>query len=264
MVYNIESHKENDSRLAIQFFITLLPDEKKLLIESKIEEFTTTYQDFTNSVRKRIAKILLGNYTSFKNHQISGSIKEENIMIHQVCDDSKEWIVVAFFDKVDDIDETGQNQNSVFTQILHGKGYADFSLQPCYPITWHESKGHWQMWRYDNTIPPSKNYVPFITPTDYKEFETYDDDLMRCLVTFKRELPIFLRARWSNEYEHDIVKIENCQSYVDTFNKVINYPSTKGEEIIDNLFSTMDETTMNLLSNDSYAVFGYFYGIHLN
>ena len=104
----------------------------------------------------------------------------------------------------------------------------------------------------------------FITQKDYDEFKVNDDDLERCIASFKREVPAFLRARWDKEYEDDIKKIETSNTPLQTFNDCINFPSFGADSILDGLFTCVDDEELDLLSFDSYAIFGYFYGIHLH
>ena len=108
-----------------------------------------------------------------------------------------------------------------------------------------------------------QNKKPFITQQDYDEFKKHDDDLERCLAAFKREVPTFLRARWRNDLEEDIKKIETSDTPLETFNEIIEFPSWTSDALLDDLFTATDEEELDLLSFDSYAIFGYFYGIHL-
>ena len=104
----------------------------------------------------------------------------------------------------------------------------------------------------------------FITQKDYDEFKVNDDDLDRCIGAFKREVPAFLRMRWAEKYEDDIKKIEASAMPLQTFNDCINFPSSQSEAILDDLFMCVEDEVLDLLSFDSYAIFGYFYGIHLH
>lgn len=108
-----------------------------------------------------------------------------------------------------------------------------------------------------------QNKKPFITQQDYDEFKKHDDDLERCLAAFKREVPTFLRARWRNDLEEDIKKIETSDTPLETFNEIIEFPSWTSDALLDDLFTATNEEELDLLSFDSYAIFGYFYGIHL-
>lgn len=108
-----------------------------------------------------------------------------------------------------------------------------------------------------------QNKKPFITQQDYDEFKKHDDDLERCIAAFKREVPTFLRARWRDDLEEDIKRIENSNTPLETFNEIIEFPSWTSDALLDDLFTATDEEELDLLSFDSYAIFGYFYGIHL-
>ena len=104
----------------------------------------------------------------------------------------------------------------------------------------------------------------FITQKDYDEFKVNDDDLDKCIDAFKREVPAFLRARWSEKYEDDIKKIEASDTPLQTFNDCINFPSFGAEAILDDLFTCVEDEELDLLSFGSISIFGYFYGIHLH
>jgi len=104
----------------------------------------------------------------------------------------------------------------------------------------------------------------FITQKDYDEFKKNDDDLERCIAAFKREVPAFLRVRWQEKYEEEIKKIETSDTPLQAFNDCINFPSWGADAILDDLFTATSDEDLNLISFDSYAIFGYFYGIHLH
>ena len=104
----------------------------------------------------------------------------------------------------------------------------------------------------------------FITQKDYDEFKVNDDDLDRCIAAFKREVPAFLRVRWQEKYEEDIKKFEASDTPLQTFNEIIKFPSWTSDAFLDDLFSLTSDEEIELLSFDSYAIFGYFYGIHLH
>lgn len=106
--------------------------------------------------------------------------------------------------------------------------------------------------------------MAFITQKDYDEFKDNDDDLDRCIMAFKREMPAFLRARLNDKYENDIKKLECSTTPLETFNEIIKFPSYTGHLILDDLFTLLDEEEEKLLSGDTYSIIGYFYGIHMH
>ena len=260
-----------DQRTAVQFFFTLLPSEEELFYSYKINQLT--YDEFYNVVKKRIALVLWTLGASEENEQFKGTLLEKDINIRRVTiEEVDRWLAIVRFREVYDIDEDGLNTDSVFTKILHGNGYAELNLSSIPEEQWNESDGSWAdrtwtLWNYSEDIsqwPPAIGYTPFIRPNDYKEFEKHEDDLGRCLEAFKRDLPTFLRKNWQEQYEPDIQKIENSHNPIETFNKCINFPSNMSEAIIDDLFSGVDDEALELLSDDTYSIFGYFYGIHLH
>ncbi len=249
MTYTILAPEYPDPRITVQFFFSLLPDEDPVKKE--------------NMVRFRICNILKENCNS---SQLTGSINEFLVAIHPVNDGSNRWLAVVPFCSVTNIDESGSNQDSVFTQILHGKGYADFQL----PVSHNQPDEYWAMWGYNLHIwhlPPNDDYIPFITPDDYKEFEKNADHLPRCIKAFQREVPTFIRKQWpdvfSEEFDENLDAIMYSNSPIESFNKMIDYPSHRGAAAIDSLFvpGQLNSDTYSLLSRDSYAIFGYFYHV---
>ena len=102
--------------------------------------------------------------------------------------------------------------------------------------------------------------MTFVTEKDIKYLEEKG-------VKFKQEYPIFLtelhnylKAVWLEKYHDDLKPLQNGN--IDEFNKKINYPSTGGYHILDNAFTASLEH-IHIMSNNSRALFGYFYGIQL-
>lgn len=232
MVYSISAPHYPDPRITVQFYDTLLPGEQK------------------DDAMKRITFILA---------KINGTIHKTKIVLHQTPETSNKCLVIVPFQHVKDIDETGDNKNSIFTQILHGSGYAKFH--------WtynNDCEGWWEMWGYNQNVwqmPLEKNYTPFITAEDFRVFEENGNNLRLCIETFKKEVPIFLRSL--DEKEEDIETIMYSRCPIEAFNRMINYPSYEGAQIIDNLFEpgSIDSPVYKLLSVDSYTIFGYFYHV---
>lgn len=264
MVYTITSPSCESNA---QFFFHLTPSEVVMLETLETQEnghHSLDFDDICFIVHQRISKILI-NISQKDNIQLKCRLTEEDIAI-RVLEDGN-WLAIVRFQEITDIDYTGTDQESIFTQILHGKGYADLKLDDLSEDVLYEPNNVWTIWRFNQDVtqwPPSLDYTPFITPKDYQEFEKHDDDLTRCLAAFKKDMPDFLRKRWVKRFEHDIQKIEKSCSPIETFNKSIHYPSNMSGAIIDDMFTAFDDDTANLLSDDTYSIIGYFYGIHFH
>lgn len=134
--------------------------------------------------------------------------------------------------------------------------------------------GVWNLWiqngnnKIDDII--HNEYSPFITYDDYKIFYENDDDLERCITVFKKDFPSFLREGWDVLTNKEIQEIEVSNTPIESFNKIINFPSRQGEDTLDTLFSYHRDCldsyydVLNLLTEDTLQVLGYFYGIHFN
>ena len=103
--------------------------------------------------------------------------------------------------------------------------------------------------------------MAFVTEQDIIELNKNGIDYIKFEPTFLKELKVFLLTVWSEEYHADLYNLES-KTILD-FNKLIDYPSTGGYMILDNTFTAVNKDTMNILSNDSKGLIGYFYGIHL-
>ena len=136
------------------------------------------------------------------------------------------------------------------------------------------TNGVWYMWiqngnnKNDDII--HKDYSPFITYDDYKTFYENDDDLNRCIRAFKDDFPSFLREGWELLTKEEIQEIEESNTPIETFNKIIHFPSREGEDTLDGLFSYHRDCVdsyydvLDLLTEDTLQILGYFYGIHFN
>lgn len=268
MVYTITGPSSEGNA---QFFFHLTPSEVEMLkiLEnddhpSYADDPFLTFDEICSIIHQRISKILI-DISKNDNHQLKCRLTKDDIVI-RVLEDGN-WLAIVQFQEITDIDYTGSNEKSIFTQILHGKGYADLNLDYLSEKELYEPNNAWTLWKFNEDIsqwPPSLEYYPFITPQDYKEFEKNDDDLTRCLAAFKKDMPGFLRKRWVEEFESDIKKIEQSCCPIQTFNKCIQHPSSMSDAIIDDMFTALDDETANLLTEDTYTIIGYFYGIHFH
>jgi hypothetical protein len=150
----------------------------------------------------------------------------------------------------------------------------EFSGKRCALFSNGNGNGAWYLWiqngnnKNDDII--HNEYSPFITYDDYKTFYENDDDLDRCITVFKKDFPSFLREGWEVLTNEEIQEIEVSNTPIETFNKIIQFPSREGEDTLDTLFSYHRDyvdsyyDVLDLLTKDTLQVLGYFYGIHFN
>jgi hypothetical protein len=48
---------------------------------------------------------------------------------------------------------------------------------------------------------------------------------------------------------------------IQAFNRSIGYPGYGGDAILDDMFTCVEEDELNMLSDDTYTVLGYFYNL---
>ena len=100
---------------------------------------------------------------------------------------------------------------------------------------------------------------PFVTQKDI-------DELARNDVNYEEDIKVFLTEmrKYCNEFTSPKDYIENEWESLEQFNKeeLCNYPSYGGHCILDDMF-TGNDCPLELLSNKTIGILGYFYGIHL-
>lgn len=102
--------------------------------------------------------------------------------------------------------------------------------------------------------------TPFVTNRDYEEFAKHNDNLEESLEIFLKEIRVYFNTVWMEKYE-----IKNEIESLEQLNKdyLLNYPSNGGDLVLDDSF-TGPSCPVELLSDKSKIVLGYFYGIHLH
>ena len=254
------------SETTVQFFLTPTPDETELWGYYKDDD-DVSYSDFESMVSTRVFKTL----QNVSDKEISADLKQSNIAVR--CGGPM-FVVVVRFEDVRNVDSTGKDTDSVFTQIKHGAGFADLKIIDA--VTNEDTV--WTMWSYLGSCmktwengqssiitvtwpPPADIYEPFIRPDDYRVFIANDDDLSRCLEAFRKDMPDFLRSQWREGFDKDIEAIEKSDIVLDVFNCSIDYPSYTGAAILDDLFTCVDEEEIEMLSDDTFTILNYFYHI---
>jgi hypothetical protein len=67
---------------------------------------------------------------------------------------------------------------------------------------------------------------------------------------------------WTKEYHNDI---DNCANTIEDFNKLIGgFPSTGSEQIISDSFDDATDEDLEILSENTIGILGYFYHIYLH
>jgi len=145
-------------------------------------------------------------------------------------------------------------------------------------IIQNDGKDIWDVWfQYENEGDSDKDrnvvhneYKPFITYDDYKTFDENNDDLDRCIASFHHDFPTFLRKGWNVLNEEEIKEIEKSNSPIETFNRIIKFPSYAAKDTLDEIFSYHREyrdsyaDVLDILTEDTLQVLGYFYDVHFN
>jgi hypothetical protein len=102
----------------------------------------------------------------------------------------------------------------------------------------------------------------FVSEKDIIELKkhgiNYDEDIK----VFINEMKHYFYKTWVSEYHKDIDKMS--ENTIEEFNKLIgNYPSTGGHEILSNAFECVSDEELDLLSEKTIEILGYFYHIKL-
>ena len=102
--------------------------------------------------------------------------------------------------------------------------------------------------------------MPFITENDYDTLSKDGVIIPKDINRFIYELKTYFNTVWSSEYS-----IPKSVTTLDEINAsfLLDYPSSDGYYILDDSFTGLD-IPINLLSDQSKSLLGYFYGIRLN
>ena len=270
----MESNSQQSSQeKACQFFIHLIDEEEKLL--NSYEKGECNYEVFEAAVTERISSILMKVCEIEQNNKILGEIQRKNLFLNLTSKGN--WLIIVLLNNALAI-------QPIISDLFDGPGYCDFQLSDIDSSLYTEPEKIWSMWPYLGSVkmvecdksennsgvkiehrfwPPHDFYNPFITANDYKTFYENEDSLISCIQQFKAQIPSFLRAQWTEDFEDDILEIESSIMPIETFNTCIGYPSYEGYSIIDSLFTDVNNALLSELDDDIYTIFGYFYGIHL-
>jgi hypothetical protein len=102
--------------------------------------------------------------------------------------------------------------------------------------------------------------MAFVTDDDINELENNGVDARKHIAIFITELTAYFNNVWLEEHF-----IKEKPTSLDELNKkhLSNYPSNSGYRILDESF-TGDACPINILSDESKRLLGYFYNIQLH
>ena len=102
----------------------------------------------------------------------------------------------------------------------------------------------------------------FVSEKDIIELKKYDVNYDEDIIVFINEMKHYFYKTWRKNYHKDIDK---CGNTIEDFNTLMgNYPSNGGREIISNSFECASDEDLEVLSEKTIELLGYFYHIHLN
>jgi hypothetical protein len=104
-----------------------------------------------------------------------------------------------------------------------------------------------------------KSFVSDIDVTELKKHGiNYEEDI----IVFLNEMKQYFYKTWSKDYHKDVDNMENT---IEDFNKLIGgYPSNGGYEILSNSFDGSTDEELEILSEKTIGILGYFYHIYLH
>lgn len=105
--------------------------------------------------------------------------------------------------------------------------------------------------------------ISFVTDKDIIELKSlginYDEDIK----IFINEMKLYFYKTWTLVYHKNIDKMN--KNSIEEFNKLVgNYPSNEGYEILSNSFECALDEDLDLLSQKTIIILGYFYNIYLD
>tara|TARA_B110001469_G_scaffold101788_1_gene99639 strand:+ start:670 stop:990 length:321 start_codon:yes stop_codon:yes gene_type:complete len=104
--------------------------------------------------------------------------------------------------------------------------------------------------------------ISFVSEKDISELTkngiNYDEDIK----VFINEMKGYLYQTWDIFYHKYIDKMTN--NTIEELNILIsNYPSHEGSQILSNSFECVSDEDLDILSEKTLYILGYFYNIHL-
>jgi hypothetical protein len=116
--------------------------------------------------------------------------------------------------------------------------------------------------RHKNNFPNPNNVLDeFVKNEDIKVLINENLNVEQSIETFVHQLRDYFKLVWRPEF-HDQLKLLDSGKLYD-LNKILSYPSYGGYAILDDSFTGPCED-IDILSDTSKSLLGYFYGIHLH
>lgn len=104
--------------------------------------------------------------------------------------------------------------------------------------------------------------LPFVSERDIENLSKFDTN-EKDIKVFVLEMKKFFEKVWSGEWISKLKILESCN--IEDLNHILcDYPSTGGYHILEDSFCFVEEEDINILSDKSKDLLGYFYGIHLH
>lgn len=103
----------------------------------------------------------------------------------------------------------------------------------------------------------------FVSEKDVIELNSHGINYAEDIKVFINEMKSYFYKTWDSVYHKDIDKMS--ENTIEEFNTLIgNYPSNRGYEILSNAFEYASDEDLDLLSEKTIDILGYFYHIHLH
>jgi hypothetical protein len=101
----------------------------------------------------------------------------------------------------------------------------------------------------------------FVSDIDVAELKTHNINYEEDIIVFLNQMKQYLYKIWRSEYTN----IDNMENTIENFNKLIGYyPSNGGYEILINSFDCATDEELEILSEKTIGILGYFYNIYLH
>jgi|SaaInlStandDraft_2_1057019.scaffolds.fasta_scaffold352655_2 hypothetical protein len=102
----------------------------------------------------------------------------------------------------------------------------------------------------------------FVSETDVTELKKHNINYEVDIIVFINEMKQYFYNTWTKDYHKDI---DNCTNTIESFNTLIGgFPSTGSAHIISDSFDDATDEDLEILSEKTIGILGYFYQIYLN
>ena len=116
--------------------------------------------------------------------------------------------------------------------------------------------------RHKKNFPEPNNILyDFVENNDIEELTKQQLDIEKDLETFVYQMRDYFNLVWRSEFHNELKLLDSGKLY--DLNKILSYPSYGGYAILEDSFTGPCED-IDILSDTSKSLLGYFYGIHLH